>query len=197
MDEAREVSARHAMSKRQLDLSNRETRPLDIDGHPKLAAETARDRKGNGTCALAQKSLSGERLTSIESAAKSDERPGCALRESETSTELLRERADRQVVPCIRQGCEVSLDIGVAEQQWPRERHLLGTVQRLALPETRARDDDGARRPRLIPGSVSRAVVGNDDRSHGKTLAQARHQGPDPTALVASSDQNRETLAHG
>ncbi len=146
MNEPREVAAGCTVPERELDLSDREARPLDVDRHAQLTAEAARERKGCRASALAQEALPGERLPGLEAAAKPDQRASSLLRDPKASPDTLGEDADCQIVPLRQKWGEISLDVGVAEQQGPIGGQALGTVQRLALPQARTR-----RRPRRRP----------------------------------------------
>ena len=91
---------------------------------------------------------------------------------------------------------QVSDDIGVAEEQWPRLEFPLGQGQRLALAA--ATEPQHARPCCLRDGGcpVARAVVRNHDGRVRETGPQTLDRLADPLLLVPGGHENGEPVRH-
>src|SRR4051794_39276821 len=188
--EAVYVAPGGAVIEGKLHLLDLETRTNGVDRHPRLHAEPRREREHGGACPLAQAALARERLTRNEAAAELDQRPRGPLREPEAAPATRCEGSDRQLCLAVCERAQVTPNVCVTEEKWPRPELAFGQRQRLPLaaalepdhPRSGAFGDSGCR--------VARAVVGDHDLGVRELLPQSIDRRPDSALLVAGSDED-------
>ena len=196
MQKATEVAPRRAMTQRQLELANLQVGACSVDRHAHLAPEAGGDREALGACRGRERTLPGERLARLHTAAQLDERARNTLRDAEPAADALGKGRDQQIAVAVHERRQVAGQIGVAQKQPARRRRALGRRERLTLAAAREAKHDRARVFRHIGRSVARAVVGHDHLRVGKAAPQRRDGLCDHRFLVARGDEDRQRLIH-
>ena len=94
VDETARVPAGGAVSEVELDLFDADARADGVDRHPRLGAESRREREHGLACPMRQEPLTGQRLARDEPGPERDQLPGDALRDPEPAAGPGRELSD-------------------------------------------------------------------------------------------------------
>ena len=196
VDEAGQVAAGRTMPERQRHLLDAEPRARRVDRHPDLAAEARGQGKGRCADARRQRTLTGERLALIDSGAEANEEACRPFRQAEAATLTTLKRGDDKISAPVHERCEITVELGVAQQQPPGRRGALSRGQRLALAQASKAEHRRARVLRRIGRGVAGPVVGDDHLCVRKRAPQPRDRARDRLFLVARGDENRQRLIH-
>jgi hypothetical protein len=194
--EAGHVATRGAVAERQLQLRDPEAGPNGVHRHPHLAAEACGERKARLAGVLREHPLARERLFRCETRERPNQHPACLLGDPEASTLTLRERRDCQVAVRTGEWCEVSLEIGVYEQDSTNRRGAFRERECLSLSARRETKYSRAGALRQLGRAVPGAVVGDDHVNAGERLAHGLDRPCDRRLLVARRDEDRYELNH-
>ena len=115
--EADGVPPRLAVREIELHLLDVETGTHRVDRHPRLDPEPGRERKHLRASTLGEEALPRERLGHQPAAAARDQGPRGALREPEPAAGAPGEARDREIGAALDEQAELTVQVGVAEQQ--------------------------------------------------------------------------------
>src|SRR5205814_8833110 len=147
--EAAGIPCGRAMAERQLEFGNPEAGPDRVDRHPHLAAEAGRERKACLAGGLRQRALARERFLRTEARKSPDEGAARLLGKPESAPLALGEGGDREIAVGCRELRQVSLDVGVDEEDAAGGRGALGEGEGLPFASSRQAEH-------LRPGTLGR-----------------------------------------
>ncbi len=145
---------------------------------------------------MRQRALARERFLGVKARKSPHERPAGALREPEAAALAFGKRGDPEVAVGRRELRQVSLEIGVDEQEAARRRRALGEGQRLSFAASRQAENPSAGLLRCRGRFVAGTVVGNDHLRITERGAQRLDRARDRGLLVARGNEDRCDLTH-
>jgi hypothetical protein len=194
--EAAGVSSGGAVAEREFQLRDPQAGSNGVHRHPHLATETCGQRKARLARLLREHALARQRLLRCEARERPNERPACVFGDPEAAALALGERSDRQIAVRAGEGHQVSLEVGIYEQDATNRSYAFREGECLALSTRRQAEHSGAGALRRLGRPVPRAVVGHNYLDAGERLAHGLDRPRDLRLLVAGRDEDRYKLNH-
>ena len=177
----------------ELDLLEPDARTHRVDRHPRLGAESRRERDHHRARPVVEQTLPRERLGRLYPCAKADQRPGNPFGDTEAAALVPGETRDAQPVgPLGKERSRIAAQVGIEQQERPWRGGSFPGRERLTFPTSREPQHHRARRLGPFSGCVARAVVGDDHRRIRELAPELADRRRDSLLLVAGGDEDRQ-----